>query len=132
MAYIGRGIQWGEFAKQNIGTGVNTPLFDGSETGPWALDFSSNENSLLVVLDGQIQEPGVDFTVVTGTTNFNFITAPATGKNCYIIYLGQELTSMSNPSMANLQAAIDAAEVNITNSTVDEAIAYSLAFGSLG
>ena len=131
MAYIGRGIQWGEFAKQRIGTGTATPLFDGSETGPWTLDFQSNANSLLVVLDGQIQEPGIDFTVPVGTPNLSFTTAPATGKVCYIIFLGQELTSMSNPSMADLQAAIDITEANIKTTAVDESIAYSLALGSL-
>lgn len=132
MAYIGRGLQWGEFAKQTIGSGTATPLFDGVATGPWTLDFQSNANSLLIVLDGQIQEPGVDFSVPTGTPNLSFTTAPATGKNCYVIFLGQELTSMSNPSMADLQAAIDITEANIKGEAVEESIAYALALGSLG
>ena len=133
MAYIGRGIQWGEFAKQRLGTaGGTAPLFDGSVSGPWTLDFTSNENSLLVVLDGQIQEPSVDFTCPVGSNQFSFTTAtPASSAICYIIFLGQELTSTSNPSMADLQAAIDISETNITNSTTDEAIAYSLALGSI-
>ena len=130
MAYIGRGIQWGEFAKQKIGSGTDTPLFNGVTTGPWALDFSSNENSLLVVVDGQIKEPSIDFSVGVGSTAFTFTTAPATGANCYIIFLGQELTSMSNPTMADVQTAIDISEANITASTVDEAIAYSIALGT--
>ena len=131
MAYIGRGIQWGEFAKQRLGTaGGTAPLFDGTED-TWTLDFTSNENSLLVVLDGQIQEPSVDFTCPVGSNQLSFTTAPAVAAICYVIFLGQELTSMSNPTMADLQAAIDISETNITNSTTDEAIAYSLALGSL-
>ena len=133
MAYIGRGLQWGEFAKQRIGmAGGTAPLFDGTYQGPWTLDFTSNVNSLLVVLDGQIQEPSVDFTCPVGSNQFSFTTAtPASSAICYIIYLGQELTSMSNPSMADLQTAIDISETNITAATVDEAISYSLALGSL-
>jgi hypothetical protein len=131
MAYIGRGIQWGEFAKQRIGiAGGTAPLFNGLEK-TWVLDFTSNQNSLLVVLGGQIQEPGIDFTCPVGSNELTFITAPAAAAICYVIFLGQELTSMSNPSMADLQAAIDISETNITASTVDEAIAYSLALGSL-
>ena len=131
MAYIGRGIQWGEFAKQRIGiAGGTAPLFDGSEIGPWTLDFTSNENSLLVVLDGQIQEPNIDFTCPIGSDEFRFTVAPAAGKVCNIIFLGQELTSMSNPTMADVQSAIDISEANITASTVDEAVAYSIALGA--
>jgi len=131
MAYIGRGIQWGEFAKQRLGTaGGTAPLFDGLEK-TWALDFTSNQNSLLVVLGGQIQEPGIDFTCPVGSNQLTFTTAPAAASISYVIFLGQELTSTSNPSMADLQAAIDISETNITNSTTDEAIAYSLALGSI-
>ena len=131
MAYIGRGIQWGEFAKQRLGiAGGTAPLFDGLEK-TWALDFTSNQNSLLVVLGGQIQEPGIDFTCPVGSNQLTFTTAPAASSIAYVIFLGQELTSTSNPSMADLQAAIDISETNITNSTTDEAIAYSLALGSI-
>ena len=131
MAYIGRGIQWGEFAKQRLGiAGGTAPIFDGTED-TWALDFTSNQNSLLVVLGGQIQEPGIDFTCPVGSNQLTFTTAPAAASISYVIFLGQELTSTSNPSMADLQAAIDISETNITNSTTDEAIAYSLALGSI-
>ena len=131
MAYIGRGIQWGEFAKQRLGiAGGTAPIFDGTED-TWALDFTSNQNSLLVVLGGQIQEPGIDFTCPVGSNQLTFTTAPAASSIAYVIFLGQELTSTSNPSMADLQAAIDISETNITNSTTDEAIAYSLALGSI-
>ena len=131
MAYIGRGIQWGEFAKQRLGiAGGTAPIFDGTED-TWALDFTSNQNSLLVVLGGQIQEPGIDFTCPVGSNQLTFTTPPAAASIAYVIFLGQELTSTSNPSMADLQAAIDISETNITNSTTDEAIAYSLALGSI-
>ncbi|SVE06166.1 uncharacterized protein METZ01_LOCUS459020 [marine metagenome] len=131
MAYIGRGIQWGEFAKQRLGiAGGTAPIFDGTED-TWALDFTSNQNSLLVVLGGQIQEPGIDFTCPVGSNHLTFATAPAAAAICYVIFLGQELTSMSNPTMADLQAAIDVSEANITSATVDEAVYYALALGSL-
>jgi len=91
MAYIGRGIQWGEFAKQRLGiAGGTAPLFDGTED-TWALDFTSNQNSLLVVLGGQIQEPGIDFTCPVGSNQLTFTTAPAAAAICYVIFLGQEL-----------------------------------------
>ena len=85
---------------------------------------------MLVVLDGQIQEPNIDFTCPIGSDEFRFTVAPAAGKVCYIIFLGQELTSMSNPTMADVQSAIDISEANITASTVDEAVAYSIALGA--
>ena len=103
---------------------------DGLET-TWTLDFTSNQNSLLVVLGGQIQEPGIDFTCPVGSNQLSFTTAPAAAAICYVIFLGQELTSMSNPTMADLQAAIDVSEANITTATVDEAVYYASALGSL-
>ena len=91
MAYIGRGLELGQHVKQTITTG------NGSLTA-FAMDLNASQNSLLVVYGNVIQEPGVAYTV-TGT-NITFTSAPLTGTSLYIIYLGQELTSISNPTIA--------------------------------
>ena len=91
MAYIGRGLEYGEFIKQSITTG------NGSLTA-FALDFAASQNSLLVVYGNVIQEPGVGYTT-TGTT-ITFTSAPASSVVLYIIYLGRELTSIENPTTA--------------------------------
>ena len=93
MAYIGRGIELGQHIKQTITTG------NGVLTA-FAMDLNASQNSLLVVYGNVIQEPGVGYTVV-GTT-ITFTSAPASGTSLYIIYLGQELTSVSNPTTAEV------------------------------
>tara|TARA_Y100000782_G_C10180876_1_gene264036 strand:- start:2110 stop:2502 length:393 start_codon:yes stop_codon:yes gene_type:complete len=129
MAYIGRGIQWGEFNKQRIGVAGGTgPLFDGIEN-TWALDFSSNENSLLVVIDGAILEPGIGFT--TEGVNITLTTPPALAAIGYVVFLGQELTNVSMPTHADLQSAVNTASEITREAVIDEAIAYSISLGSL-
>ena len=93
MAYLGRGIQLGQHIKQTITTanGVLTAF---------AMDLNASQNSLLVVFGNVIQEPGIAYTV-TGTT-ITFTSAPAASTSLYIIYLGQELTSISNPTTAQV------------------------------
>ena len=93
MAYLGRGIQLGQHIKQTITTanGVLTAF---------AMDLNASQNSLLVVYGNVIQEPGVAYTV-TGTT-ITFTSAPAASTSLYIIYLGQELTSIANPTTAQV------------------------------
>ena len=95
MAYIGRGLQLGQHIKQTITTA------NGSLTA-FAMDLNASQNSLLVVYGNVIQEPGVAYTV-TGTT-ITFTSAPAASTSLYIIYLGQELTSIANPSTAQATA----------------------------
>ena len=95
MAYIGRGLELGQHKKQDITTanGVLTSF---------AMDLNASQNSLLVVYGNVIQEPGAGKAyTVTGTT-ITFSSAPAAGTSLYIIYLGQELTSISNPSTAEV------------------------------
>ena len=92
MAYIGRGIELGQHKKQEITTanGVLTSF---------AMDLNASQNSLLVVYGNVIQEPGAGKAyTVTGQT-ITFTSAPVTGTSLYIIYLGQELTSISNPTI---------------------------------
>jgi len=95
MAYIGRGLELGQHQKQSITTG------NGVLT-TFAMDLNASQNSLLVVYGNVIQEPGAGKAyTVTGTT-ITFSSAPAAGTSLYIIYLGQELTSISNPSTAEV------------------------------
>ena len=95
MAYIGRGLELGQHKKQDIVvTGNPNTIVD------YAMDLNASQNSLLVVYGNVIQEPGISYTVV-GTT-ITFTSAPAASTSLYIIYLGQELTSVSNPSTAEV------------------------------
>ena len=109
MAYIGRGLELGQHIKQTITTG------NGSLTA-FAMDLNASQNSLLVVYGNVIQEPGVAYTVV-GTT-ITFTSAPAASTSLYIIYLGQELTSISNPTTAQ-----------VTTIAQTEAAALAIALG---
>ena len=93
MAYIGRGLELGQHKKQEITTanGVLTSF---------AMDLNASQNSLLVVYGNVIQEPGDAYTV-SGTT-ITFSSPPVANTSLYIIYLGQELTSITNPTVAEL------------------------------
>jgi len=93
MAYIGRGIELGQHKKQVI-TVSGSP----NTTTVYAMDLNASQNSLLVVYGNVIQEPGVAYTV--SGTNITFTSAPVTGTSLYIIYLGQELVSVANPTTA--------------------------------
>jgi len=93
MAYIGRGLELGQHKKQVI-TVSGSP----NTTTVYAMDLNASQNSLLVVYGNVIQEPGVAYTV--SGTNITFTSAPVTGTSLYIIYLGQELVSVANPTTA--------------------------------
>ena len=95
MAYIGRGIELGQHIKQTITTG------NGVLTA-FPMDLNASQNSLLVVYGNVIQEPGVGYNV-SGTT-ITFTSPPAANTSLYIIYLGQELTSVANPTEAETTA----------------------------
>ena len=95
MAYIGRGIELGQHIKQTITTG------NGVLTA-FPMDLNASQNSLLVVYGNVIQEPGVGY-IVSGTT-ITFTSPPAANTSLYIIYLGQELVSVANPSTAQATA----------------------------
>ncbi|SVC01104.1 uncharacterized protein METZ01_LOCUS253958 [marine metagenome] len=109
MAYLGRGIQLGQHIKQTITTanGVLTAF---------AMDINASQNSLLVVYGNVIQEPGVAYTVTN--TTITFTSPPAASTSLYIVYLGQELTSIANPTTAQVTAIAG-----------DEAAALALALG---
>ena len=92
MAYIGRGLELGQHKKQEITTG------NGVLTS-FAMDLNASQNSLLVVYGNVIQEPGTGKAYTCVGTTITFSSAPAAGTSLYIIYLGQELTSISNPTI---------------------------------
>ena len=117
MAYIGRGIEIGSFAKTSITTG------NGVLTAFNVLKWNVSQNSLLVVYGGVIQEPGVSYTV--SSTTITFTSAPAASTSLYIIYLGKELTSITNPTLAEVNTLITAAG----HATPDDAAALALALG---
>ena len=95
MAYIGRGLELGQHKKQDITTanGVLTSF---------AMDLNASQNSLLVVYGNVIQEPGAGKAYTVSGTTITFSSAPAAGTSLYIIYLGQELTSIANPTPAEV------------------------------
>ena len=114
MAYIGRGLEFGEFAKTSITTG------NGVLTAFNVLKWAVSQNSLLVVYGGVIQEPGVSYTV--SSTTITFTSPPAASTSLYIIYLGKELPSIANPTTAEV--------TTIATSVADaSAAALALALG---
>ena len=125
MAYIGRGLDIGEFAKTSITTA------NGVLTAFNVLKWAVSQNSLLVVYGGVIQEPGVSYTV--SSTTITFTSAPASGTTLYIIYLGKELTNITNPTTAEVNTLIAGAghqtSAQVTAIAGDEAAALALALG---
>ena len=111
MAYIGRGIELGQHKKQDIVVQGNP-----NTTVDYAMDLNASQNSLLVVYGNVIQEPGIAYNVTN--TTITFTSAPAAGTSLYIIYLGQELTSIANPTTAE-----------VTTVAQTEAAALAIALG---
>ena len=97
MAYIGRGLELGQHKKQDITTanGVLTSF---------AMDLNASQNSLLVVYGNVIQEPGAGKAYTVTGQNITFTSPPAANTPLYIIYLGQELISIGNPTEAETTA----------------------------
>ena len=124
MAYLGRGIELGQHIKQTITTanGVLTAF---------AMDINASQNSLLVVYGNVIQEPGIAYTVTSAVITFT--SPPAASTSLYIIYLGQELTSVNNPTLTQVNNLIAGAghqtSAQVTAIAGDEAAALALALG---
>ena len=120
MAYIGRGLQLGQHIKQAITTanGVLT-IFN--------MDINASQNSLLVVYGNVIQEPGVAYTVTSAVITFT--SPPAASVSLYIIYLGQELTSVSNPTLTQVNALIAGAGHTTAAAASSDAAALAIALG---
>ena len=81
MAYLGREPVNGYYQKQSITT-------DGSTT-TFTLDYTvGTVNSILVQVDGVLQEPTSSYTIASGGTQIVFSEAPLATDNTFIIYLG--------------------------------------------
>tara|TARA_A200000159_G_scaffold134518_1_gene133137 strand:- start:351 stop:983 length:633 start_codon:yes stop_codon:yes gene_type:complete len=105
MAYIGASPTYGVFDRQVL-TG------DGTTT-TYNLDHMAVPSSLLVVLDGVVQEPEHSYSTsnITGQPKIVFSEAPDNAGRISIIYLGNELLT---PTPANSNTHID--EFNGTGS----------------
>lgn len=105
MAYIGASPTYGVFDRQVL-TG------DGSTT-QFNLDHMAVPTSLLVVLDGVVQEPEHSYStaLVSGQPVINFSEAPDNSGRISIVYLGNELLTATS---ANSNTHID--EFNGTGS----------------
>ena len=81
MAYLGREPVNGYYQKQALTT-------DGSTT-TFALDYTvGTVNSILVQVDGVLQEPTESYTIASGGTQIVFSEAPLATDTTFIIYLG--------------------------------------------
>mgnify|MGYP003323908633 CR=1 FL=1 len=123
MAYIGRGVEFGEFIKQSL-----TP---NSSTTAFAMTHAASANSILVVYANVVQEPGVGYTCAGGTITFTG--TPVTGTSLYIIYMGRELTSVNATTTAQVNSLIAGAghqsSAQVTTIAQDEAAALAIALG---
>lgn len=81
MAYLGREPVNGYYQKQSITT-------DGSTT-TFTLDYTvGTVNSILVQVDGVLQEPTSSYTIASGGTQIVFSEAPLSTDTTFVIYLG--------------------------------------------
>ena len=81
MAYLGREPTYGAFERQSL-----TP--DGSTT-TFTLDYTvASTSSILVSVEGVIQEPNSAYTLANGGTQIAFTAAPESGTTVFLIYMG--------------------------------------------
>ena len=81
MAYIGRGPVTGSFEKQDL-------TADGSTT-TFTLNYTVGSSSaILVSVSGVLQEPEVAYNIASGGTTIVFSSAPETGEDIFVIFLG--------------------------------------------
>ena len=97
MAYIGAAPTYGVFDRQVLAGDGTTTQFN--------LDHMAVPTSLLVVLDGVVQEPEYSYStsLVSGQPKINFSEAPDNGGRVSIVYLGNEiLTATSATSSTHI------------------------------
>ncbi len=98
MAYIGRQNQSGTFIKlDNIESQFNGQLVTFNLTLSGDPFFTSNPYSLLVSLDGVIQEPVASYIIVEN--QITFAAAPPVGTNFYCVVLA---TTQTTPALTSL------------------------------
>jgi len=97
MAYIGAAPTYGVFDRQVLAGDGTTTQFN--------LDHMAVPTSLLVVLDGVVQEPEYSYStnLVSGQPKITFSEAPDNGGRVSIVYLGNEiLTATSATSSTHI------------------------------
>ena len=97
MAYIGAAPTYGVFDRQVLAG-------DGTTTS-YNLDHMAVPTSLLVVLDGVVQEPEYSYStnLTAGQPKITFSEAPDNGGRVSIVYLGNEvLTATSATSSTHI------------------------------
>ncbi len=82
--YIGTSPLYGNFLKQNITPDSTTTIFNLTYV-------AASEESLLVIDNGLVKTPDVDYTIINSGTQISFAVAPVTGHVVFILYLGQLL-----------------------------------------
>ena len=81
MAYIGKSPETGTFEKQDL-------TADGSTT-TFTLNYTVGSSSaILVSVSGVLQEPETAYNISTGGTKIVFSSAPETGEDIFVIFLG--------------------------------------------
>lgn len=87
MAYIGVSPNLGSYIKlDNISGSFNGSLKTFNLTNGSKAYYTTNPYTLLITLDGSVQEPVVDFTI--DYDEITFTTAPSASAQCYILSLG--------------------------------------------
>jgi hypothetical protein len=125
--YIGNQPTKGEFRK------VDTPTFNGSTTtfnllsGGQAFDIGS-ATQLIISLNGVVQEPHTVYNVVSGGSQIQFTTAPASGTNFFGMALGG-VGDEATPADGSVTPAKVSTSFSNTYSTKGTAIALSIALG---
>lgn len=120
MAYIGRNPAYGSLESQTL-TG------DGTTTD-FALNYGvSSSSSILVFVNDVIQQPGVDYSIISGGDTLSFTSAPTNGHTGFIIFLGAKLAvaSVGSSTFTSGTATGDGTTTNFTISsgrTVDDVL----------
>ena len=103
MPYLGKSLQYGDYSKLDDFSGD----FDGSDA-THALASNGvaitpvNPQSLIISINGVIQEPTTDYTV--SGTNITFTTAPTAGDNFFGVAMGEQL-DIGTPSDSTVTSA---------------------------
>jgi hypothetical protein len=88
MPYIGRSPEYGGLEKQLI-------TANGSD-GTFALNYVvGSESSILVSVAGVLQQPGTAYNISGGGANIVFTSAPLSGSDVFIIFLGRAYDSQN-------------------------------------
>jgi len=107
--YLGRDVAYGMFDKQTIvPDGINNEFTLIYQVG--------SSGSILVNYGGNIQEPGVDYSISDGGRKIQMAFIPQVGFSLYLVYMGKELQvpSVAGAYPVLIQALGDGVAVNFT------------------